>query len=58
MIYQLLVMDKKTFYKGLGLNENKKSSYVEPDAGHYGIFAGRYWRNRIRPLVLDVMNKK
>ena len=40
-----------------GLNENKKSSYVEPDAGHYGIFAGRYWRNKIRPLVLDVMNK-
>jgi poly(3-hydroxybutyrate) depolymerase len=40
-----------------GLNENKKSNYVEPDAGHYGIFAGRYWRNKIRPLVLDVMNK-
>ena len=40
-----------------GLNEDKKSSYVEADAGHYGIFAGRYWRNKIRPLVLDVMNK-
>ena len=37
-----------------GLKDNKKSSYVEPDAGHYGIFAGRYWRNNIRPLVLDL----
>ena len=40
-----------------GLKDNKKSSYVEPDAGHYGIFAGRYWRNNIRPLVLDNMEK-
>ena len=40
-----------------GLKDNKKSSYVEPDAGHYGIFAGRYWRNNIRPLVLDTMEK-
>ena len=40
-----------------GLKDNKKSSYVEPDAGHYGIFAGRYWRNNIRPLVLDTMGK-
>ena len=39
------------------LKDNKKSSYVEPDAGHYGIFAGRYWRNNIRPLVLDTMKK-
>ena len=39
------------------LTDNKKSSYVEPDAGHYGIFAGRYWRNNIRPLVLDTMKK-
>ena len=40
-----------------GLKDNKKYSYVEPDAGHYGIFAGRYWRNNIRPLVLDTMEK-
>ena len=40
-----------------GLKDNKKSGYVEPDAGHYGIFAGRYWRNNIRPLVLDNMEK-
>ena len=29
---------------------------VEPGAGHYGIFAGKSWRNNIRPLVLDFMN--
>ena len=40
-----------------GLKDNKKSSYVETDAGHYGIFAGRYWRNNIRPLILDNMEK-
>ena len=40
-----------------GLKDNRKYSYVEPDAGHYGIFAGRYWRNNIRPLVLDNMEK-
>ena len=31
------------------LPDSKKASYVEPDAGHYGIFAGRSWRNNIRP---------
>ncbi|GAB4282089.1 MAG: polyhydroxyalkanoate depolymerase [Roseovarius sp.] len=39
-----------------GLPESKKASYVEPDAGHYGIFAGRSWRNNIRPLVLDFID--
>lgn len=36
-----------------GLPESKKASHVEPGAGHYGIFAGKSWRNNIRPLVLD-----
>lgn len=36
-----------------GLPDAKKASHVEPDAGHYGIFAGKAWRNNIRPLVLD-----
>ena len=35
-----------------GLPDSKKASHVEPDAGHYGIFAGKSWRNNIRPLVL------
>ena len=36
-----------------GLPDSKKASHVEPAAGHYGIFAGKAWRNNIRPLVLD-----
>ncbi|MEO1140551.1 MAG: polyhydroxyalkanoate depolymerase, partial [Pseudomonadota bacterium] len=39
-----------------GLPDSKKASYVEPEAGHYGIFAGRSWRNNIRPLVLDFID--
>jgi len=39
-----------------GLPDAKKASYVEPEAGHYGIFAGRSWRNNIRPLVLDFID--
>ncbi|MEO0568789.1 MAG: polyhydroxyalkanoate depolymerase [Pseudomonadota bacterium] len=39
-----------------GLPDSKKASYVEPDAGHYGIFAGKSWRNKIRPLVLDFID--
>jgi poly(3-hydroxybutyrate) depolymerase len=39
-----------------GLPADKKASYVEPNAGHYGIFAGRSWRENIRPLVLDFID--
>ena len=39
-----------------GLPSERKASYLEPDAGHYGIFAGRSWRNNIRPLVLKFMD--
>jgi poly(3-hydroxybutyrate) depolymerase len=39
-----------------GLDDSKKASHVEPGAGHYGIFAGRSWRNNIRPLVLDFID--
>ena len=35
-----------------GLPDRKKASHVEPEAGHYGIFAGKSWRLNIRPLVL------
>ena len=40
-----------------GLPDSKKASYIEPEAGHYGIFAGRSWRNNIRPLVLDFIDE-
>ena len=39
-----------------GLPEEKKASHLEPGAGHYGIFAGKSWRNNIRPLVLDFID--
>jgi poly(3-hydroxybutyrate) depolymerase len=40
-----------------GLVESKKASHLEPEAGHYGIFAGKSWRNNIRPLVLDFIDR-
>lgn len=39
-----------------GLSDDKKANHLEPDAGHYGIFAGKSWRNNIRPLVLEFMD--
>ncbi|WP_299816123.1 polyhydroxyalkanoate depolymerase [uncultured Jannaschia sp.] len=39
-----------------GLPDEKKASHLEPDAGHYGIFAGGSWRRNIRPLVLDFID--
>jgi poly(3-hydroxybutyrate) depolymerase len=39
-----------------GLPESKKASHLEEGAGHYGIFAGKSWRNNIRPLVLDFID--
>lgn len=39
-----------------GLPANRKAAYVQPGAGHYGIFAGRSWRQNIRPLVLDFID--
>jgi poly(3-hydroxybutyrate) depolymerase len=38
------------------LSDEKKSSHVEEGAGHYGIFAGKSWRNNIRPLVMDFID--
>jgi poly(3-hydroxybutyrate) depolymerase len=39
-----------------GLPDTRKASHVEQGAGHYGIFAGKSWRNNIRPLVLDFID--
>ena len=39
-----------------GLDDSLKASHVEPGAGHYGIFAGRSWRDNIRPLVIEFMD--
>jgi len=40
-----------------GLDASKKAKHLEPGAGHYGIFAGKSWRNNIRPLVFDFMDQ-
>lgn len=40
-----------------GLPDDKKAAHLEPRAGHYGIFAGKSWRNNIRPLVLDFIDQ-
>ena len=40
-----------------GLPDSRKASHLEPGAGHYGIFAGKSWRNNIRPLVLDFIDQ-
>jgi poly(3-hydroxybutyrate) depolymerase len=40
-----------------GLSDDKKASHLEEGAGHYGIFAGKSWRNNIRPLVLDFIDQ-
>ncbi len=39
-----------------GLPDSKKASHLEPEAGHYGIFAGKSWRLNIRPLVLNFID--
>jgi poly(3-hydroxybutyrate) depolymerase len=39
-----------------GLPESKKARHLEPEAGHYGIFAGKSWRLNIRPLVLNFID--
>jgi poly(3-hydroxybutyrate) depolymerase len=40
-----------------GLPDSMKAHHLEPRAGHYGIFAGKSWRNNIRPLVLDFIDQ-
>ncbi|MEM7296181.1 MAG: polyhydroxyalkanoate depolymerase, partial [Pseudomonadota bacterium] len=40
-----------------GLSDDKKAAHLEPSAGHYGIFAGKSWRNNIRPLVLNFIDQ-
>lgn len=39
-----------------GLPDRRKAWHLEPGAGHYGIFAGRSWRENIRPLVLNFID--
>lgn len=40
-----------------GLPDSKKRQHLEDGAGHYGIFAGKSWRNNIRPMVLEFIDE-
>ncbi|WP_417807867.1 polyhydroxyalkanoate depolymerase [Thioclava sp.] len=40
-----------------GVPDAMKNNHLEPEAGHYGIFAGSHWRSNIRPLVLDFIDE-
>ena len=32
-----------------------RQNYIQPDAGHYGVFSGTRWQNQIYPVVRDVI---
>jgi len=34
-----------------GLSEDRKQYHMAPEVGHYGIFNGSKWRNRIAPVL-------
>ncbi len=40
-----------------GLKDIQKAHCMAPEAGHYGIFSGKAWRNDIRPVVLDFIDQ-
>ena len=37
------------------LRPHLKRHYLQPDAGHYGVFSGRRWQNQIYPQVKNVI---
>ena len=37
--------------------KNLKFNYLHDNAGHYGIFSGRSWRNDIKPRYIEFINK-
>ncbi len=40
-----------------GIPKERKFHYEAEGAGHYGIFAGRRWREKIYPVVLDFIRR-
>jgi len=41
----------------LSIPGERREHYLAPGAGHYGIFAGRRWRETIAPKVKDFIRK-
>ena len=40
-----------------GLPDSLRFHYLQPDAGHYGIFSGRLWRKEIAPRVTSFIRQ-
>ena len=40
-----------------GLPESKKKYHIASAVGHYGIFNGRKWRDQVRPVITDWIEK-
>ncbi len=40
-----------------GLAKSKKKYHMQKGAGHYGIFNGRKWREQVRPVISDWIEK-
>ena len=40
------------------LPKSMKKFHLQKKAGHYGIFSGRAWRSKIRPLFLEFINQR
>ena len=40
-----------------GIPEDHKQSFIVEKAGHYGIFSGGRWRNKVFPVVEEFINK-
>ena len=40
-----------------GVPKSKKQHYTAPQCGHYGIFAGRRWRELIQPKIADFIRR-
>jgi poly(3-hydroxybutyrate) depolymerase len=41
-----------------GLKAAQKKYHLQKDVGHYGLFNGRRWRDQVRPLITDFVNKQ
>lgn len=41
----------------LNIPRDRREHYVAPGAGHYGIFSGRRWRQKIYPRVADFIRR-
>jgi poly(3-hydroxybutyrate) depolymerase len=39
-----------------GLRQYMKTHYIQPGAGHYGVFSGKRWSGSIYPVVRDVIH--